>query len=176
MGGMSLGTPIPATSDDKKPNAVLYALARVMGVSDIELADATGLARQVVYNRRMGVSKLKADELGKLADALGVKVDVFFGEPIDAVLWAVESRPELQGASPGPLGASPSNNDSSAPPTHYSAQNRCIAHSHRQVTRFNRRPLTLGNLTRSRRTENSVALNSNQLEVLLLRSGRRGHK
>ena len=159
----------PINSSGGRANEVLHHLCRVIGVSDADMARALDITRQSAHARRTKGATIPVDDLPAIAELLGVPLTLFFGLPIDAVQWLIDNRPEL-------FGASPASKQGVASPVHYSAQNRCIAHSHRQVTRFNRRPLTLGNLTRSRRMENPATLNSNQLEVLLLRSGRRDTK
>ncbi len=101
---MTLGTPIPAEHDDYGPNRVLFALMRVAGVSDIDLAEAIGLDRQRVYNRRLCKNRIPANELANMADALGVPVTLFFGEPLAAVTWLLANRPDLFGGEPATEG------------------------------------------------------------------------
>ena len=60
-------------------------------IADVEVADELGtVSRQVVQQRRTGVSQWKAEEYLGLAEMLGVPVELFAMEPDQAMLRAVE--------------------------------------------------------------------------------------
>lgn len=91
---LCMNPPSTPPQEDRRANAVLLHLCRSLGVSDIELAEAVGMKRQVMYTRRTGLTALKFDEVHAIAGALEVPMELFLGEPIDAVRWVLANRPE----------------------------------------------------------------------------------
>lgn len=91
----------PLTDRETNARQVLKALMGVMGTKDSELAQritdsgARRLSRSAVQQRREGQKPLDFRDIEELATALSVPPSLFDEEPIDAVRWVLDNRPDL---------------------------------------------------------------------------------
>ena len=96
----------PLTEREENARLVLRTLTRMLNVSDRELAEritAIGrpLSRSAAQQRRDGAKPLDLRDIEECAMALGVPVELFDQEPIEAAKWLVNGGPELQKALTG---------------------------------------------------------------------------
>lgn len=88
--------------DRRRPGRTVDLLARMLGLTDGEIHQRTGISRTTINNKRTGASPVRAEDLWPLSDALGVEIDVLLMSPSQAATWLVEHRSdELDGPTPG---------------------------------------------------------------------------
>lgn len=95
------------TPREDNARRVLIALMGVTNVKDADMATritslgARSLSRAAVTQRRSGEKPLDLRDLEECSAALAVPVELFDGEPIDAVRWVLDHRPDLLVGSTG---------------------------------------------------------------------------
>ena len=91
------------------PDVVLTHLLKLLDISDPELADALGVTRQTVYNRKSGRQQMKLRHLGETADVLGIPSHVLLLPPVEAIRWLIDNQPSRIAGGPTPDGEIRSN-------------------------------------------------------------------
>lgn len=95
------------TAREEGARRVLVSLMGVTDVKDGELAQRISslggrpLSRQAVTQRRDGTKPLDFRDIDECAEALNVPASLFDGDPIDAVRWVLDNRPDLLVGSSG---------------------------------------------------------------------------
>lgn len=95
------------TAREEKARRVLVSLMGVTDVKDAEMAQRIStignrqLSRQAITQRRDGTKPLDLRDIDECAEALSVPVSLFDGDPIDAVRWVLDNRPDLLVGSSG---------------------------------------------------------------------------
>jgi hypothetical protein len=101
-----------AAAVDSSPHWVLEVLLRHYGRGKTgELADALGVTRQTIRNRRLGRADMTVSDLRATASALEVPVELFLQHPREALRWLADHKmDELLGdesEDPPPANTSP---------------------------------------------------------------------
>lgn len=97
----------PLTAREENARRVLIALMGSTDVKDAEMAariTALGdrqLTRVAIQQRRSGEKPLDLRDIEECSHALGVPAQLFDGDPIAAVRWVLDNRPDLLVGSTG---------------------------------------------------------------------------
>lgn len=83
----------PLTPEEDSVRKTVLALAAHRGISNADLARATGLIPQTVGTRLHGKTAFGVTDIFCFADALNVEPHVLLLEPDDAVRWAYDHDP-----------------------------------------------------------------------------------
>lgn len=95
------------TAREENARRVLIALMGSTDVKDAEMANRITslghrhLSRAAVQQRRNGEKPLDLRDIEECALALGVPLELFDGDPIEAVRWVLDNRPDLLVGSTG---------------------------------------------------------------------------
>ena len=89
--------------DPDQPGRVLDLLGRVLGLTDAAIAKRSKMSRATINAKRNGTSPVRLQDLGPLAAALEVPVEVLISSPRDALRWIASSE-RLEDPQDGPRG------------------------------------------------------------------------
>lgn len=86
---------VALTDEERRASRNLHLLMRIFDLTDREVGERVGLSHQAIQQRRYGTTRIRLGDDRKLADAMGVPVELLHLEPPAILRWIADHRPDL---------------------------------------------------------------------------------